>query len=667
MTTAAQLPSESRRDSEALIQADRKIDALEKQARDLAAQVETTRQQALAQSNERILALEQKALDLAQLVETARQKTLLQSELKTEAMEQKARDLAAFVETLRSQTRLQSETEIEALVEKARELALFVENVRKDTRMKSDAEKAALLENARLSTLSARVAADLKIAIAERDFHYRRLFEAAKDGILVLDSITGKITDCNPFLLKLLGYLREEMLGKELWEIGLFKNIATSKAAFIELQKNGYIRFEDMPLETKDGRSIAVEFVSNTYRVNDKLVMQCNIRDISEHRSLETKLRQAQKMEGIGQLAGGIAHDFNNLLTVINGRSQLVIDRFKPGDKTRSDLELIYKAGERAASLTRQLLAFSRQQVLEPVVLDLNALSADMEKMLRRLVPENIGFSTVFDPALKRVKADPGQLEQVILNLVVNARDAMPNGGKLTIETANAELNEEYCRTHADVNSGHYVMLAVSDCGHGMDAATKNRIFEPFFTTKPQGKGTGLGLSTVFGIVKQSNGHIEVYSEVGRGSTFKVYLPQTYEKLVAAATESQSLAPVAHAVILVVEDEEGVRELVRDLLEANGYTVFVAQNGKEALSICSLQKAAINLVVTDVVMPEMGGPELAEHLKKSRPAIKVLFMSGYADHAIVHNGTLAAGASFIQKPFTLPNFARKVREVLERV
>ena len=388
--------------------------------------------------------------------------------------------------------------------------------------------------------------------------------------------------------------------------------------------------------------------------------------DISERTKLEAQLRQAHKMEAIGQLAGGVAHDFNNLLTVINGRSQLMISRLKPGEKMRNDLELIYKTGEQAAALTRQLLAFSRQQILEPVVLDLNAVAADMDKMLRHLVREDIDLTTVLDPALKRVKADPGQIEQVIMNLVVNARDAMPDGGKLTIETANVELSDEYCRARTEVKPGHYAMLAISDTGHGMDAAVKARLFEPFFTTKPQGKGTGLGLAMVFGFVKQSNGHIAVHSEVGKGTTFKIYLPQTLDKPASRASESGFTAAAGKEIVLVVEDEEGIRELVRDLLEMNGYTVLMASNGKEALQLCREHKGTIHLLVTDVVMPEMGGPELVERIKVQHPETKVLFTSGYTDHAIVRHGELEAGVSFIQKPFTPANLVRKVRDVLDK-
>jgi PAS domain S-box-containing protein len=400
--------------------------------------------------------------------------------------------------------------------------------------------------------------------------------------------------------------------------------------------------------------------------IADSIALGIN-RKITENAkaNLEAQLRQAQKMEAIGQLAGGIAHDFNNLLTVINGRSQLLMNRFKPGEKTRTDLELIYKTGERAAGLTRQLLAFSRQQILQSVVLDLNIVAGNLDNMLRRLIREDIELETVLDPALKRVKADPSQIEQIILNLVVNARDAMPDGGKLTIETSNVELSEEYCRIHGDAKPGQYVMLAVSDTGCGMGATVRARIFEPFFTTKPQGKGTGLGLAMVFGVVKQSNGQIEVYSEVGKGTTFKIYLPQTQEPIPSAAA-SQLAVPVGHEVILVVEDEEGVRSLVQDLLEMNGYTVLTANNGNEALQVFEKHKDAIHLLITDVVMPEMGGPELVARIKVQHPETKSLFTSGYTDHAIVRNGELEAGVAFIQKPFTPANLARKVREVLDK-
>jgi CheY-like chemotaxis protein len=331
----------------------------------------------------------------------------------------------------------------------------------------------------------------------------------------------------------------------------------------------------------------------------------------------------------------------------------------------RSELELVYKTGERAAALTRQLLAFSRQQVLEPKILDLNAIAQDMDKMLRRLVREDIDQVTVLDPKLKPVKADPGQIEQVIMNLVVNARDAMPDGGKLTIETSNRELDATYTEL-CEVKPGKFAMLAVSDTGIGMDEKTKARIFEPFFTTKEPGKGTGLGLSTVYGIVKQSGGHIEVYSELGKGTTFKIYLPHA-EKLSKEEPTGANLEAVAggRETVLVVEDEADVRDLVCDLLELNGYATLTAGNGQQALELLRGRKEPIHLIITDVVMPEMGGPELSKKAKAIFPKINLLFTSGYTDNSVMRSGELDSGVHFLQKPFTATGLARKVREILD--
>ncbi len=389
--------------------------------------------------------------------------------------------------------------------------------------------------------------------------------------------------------------------------------------------------------------------------------------DVTERRKLEEQFRQAQKMEAVGRLAGGIAHDFNNLLTIITGYSQLLLERLKSDDAQCGPVNEIKHAADRAAALTRQLLAFSRRQVLAPQVLDLNHVVANMDKMLRRLIGEDIELVTVCKEGLGRVKADPGQLEQVIMNLAVNSRDAMPRGGKLTIETANVELGEAYVRNHAAVNPGRYVMLAVSDTGHGMDAETQARIFEPFFTTKEQGKGTGLGLATVYGIVKQSGGNIWVYSEPGRGATFKIYFPRAEE--VAKFVEpppTRDSAPRGSETILLVEDEDAVRSLVRALLEPNGYKVLEARQAVEALSICERHKEPIHLLLTDVVMPTMSGRVLAARLAPVRPEMKVLFMSGYTDGAIVNHGVLEAGTAFLQKPFTPDSLGRKVREVLDQ-
>ena len=383
-------------------------------------------------------------------------------------------------------------------------------------------------------------------------------------------------------------------------------------------------------------------------------------------RKSEEQLQQSQKLEAIGMLAGGIAHDFNNLLTVIAGYSDLTLVQLREEDPLRGNINEVKKAAERAAALTRQLLAFSRKQVLQPKVLDLNAVVSELEKLLRRLIGEDIGFRTVLESALGSVKADPGQIEQIIMNLAVNARDAMPRGGKLTIETKNVDLDEYYAKKHIAIIPGPYVMLAVSDTGTGMDQQTQARIFDPFFTTKETGKGTGLGLSTVYGIVKQSGGNIWVYSEVGRGTSFKVYLPRVDEGAEeykrSAETQVDFRGPET---VLVAEDEEMVRKLACKVLEMSGYRVLEAANGGAALLICERHNEPIHLLITDVIMPEMSGRELADRLAQLRPTMKVLYMSGYTDNAIVHHGVLNEGANFIQKPFATHALARKVREVLD--
>lgn len=388
--------------------------------------------------------------------------------------------------------------------------------------------------------------------------------------------------------------------------------------------------------------------------------------DITERKKLEEQFRQSQKMEAIGRLAGGVAHDFNNLLTIIMGYTELLLKQISPLDPIRKDLEEIKKAGKRATSLTRQLLAFSRKQILQPRVLNLNTILADIDKMLRRLIGEDIELIIIPDPTLGSVKADPGQIEQVIMNLVVNARDAMPQGGKLIIETSNVELDEAYTRHHVGVSAGSYVLLAVSDTGYGMDKEIQSRLFEPFFTTKEQGKGTGLGLSTVYGIVKQSGGNIWVYSEPGQGTTFKIYLPRIVEE--TAKPLKPGVEPVepfqAFETILVVEDEEMVRDLICRILQKNGYTVLEAKYGNEALLIGKQYVGPIHLLLTDVVVPGMSGRELAEQLESLHPEMKTLYMSGYTDNTIVHHGMLTVGTAFLQKPFTPDLLVRKVREIL---
>jgi len=391
-------------------------------------------------------------------------------------------------------------------------------------------------------------------------------------------------------------------------------------------------------------------------------------RDITEQRQLEEQLYQTQKIESIGQLAGGIAHDFNNLLTPIMGYVDLGAAALPADHPTRGCLEEIGKAAERAANLTRQLLAFSRRQIIEPKVFNINDLILDMENMLRRLISEDIELATIPDPNLGLVKVDRGQFEQVLVNLVVNARDAMPNGGSLTVTTANVTLDDRYASGHPDVVPGEYVVLEVSDSGVGMTEEVKSHIFEPFFTTKELGKGTGLGLATCYGIVKQNNGHISVRSKLNQGTTFEVYFRITEELVSAEEVEGvYDQPPFGDETVLLVEDEDAVRVLMARILNDFGYTVVTASGGQEALNIASQHTGQeIHLLLSDVVMPQMSGVELADRLRMVRPQTKVLYMSGYTDDAIIHHGVLEPGVEFMGKPFSPPMLARKVREVLER-
>jgi PAS domain S-box-containing protein len=387
--------------------------------------------------------------------------------------------------------------------------------------------------------------------------------------------------------------------------------------------------------------------------------------DVTAERRLEDELRQAQKMEAVGRLAGGVAHDFNNLLTTILINSDLCLDELPPTSELRAEIEDIKRAGSRGSALTRQLLAFSRRQVLQPRILDLNAVLTEVDKMLRRLIGEDLDFVTLPGKPLWRVLADPGHIEQVIMNLVVNARDAMPDGGKLTIETANLEIDAGALHEHVDRKPGEYVLLAVSDTGCGMDAATRARIFEPFFTTKPEGKGTGLGLSTVYGIVQQSAGFISVYSELGKGSTFKVYLPRADQPMEQELESARVRSSGGNETILLLEDDEGVRSLARRILEEKGYRILEASDGEQALRLAEKHEGPIHLLATDVVVPRLGGKQLAQQLREQRGEMKVLYMSGYADGSIIQHGVIDPRTPFLSKPFTAQSLARKVREVLD--
>ncbi len=622
-------------------------------------------------------------------------------------------------------------------------------------------------------------------ALQDSEKRYRRLFESAKDGILILDADTGKVVDVNPFLLQLLCYSYDAICGQHIWELGVFKDIAASKDAFKTLQDNEYIRYDDLPLETLDRRPIAVEFVSNVYLVDHRKVIQCNIRDITdrkradaerkrlmaaieqageaiamtdaqgiiqfvnpaferttgytreeavgqnprflksgeqdelfyrnlwdtisggrtwagsmvnkrkdgtlyteeatispvldtsgrivnyvavkrdvtEHLRLAAQFQQAQKMESVGLLAGGVAHDFNNMLSLILGYTELALNKVDPAQPVHDDLEEILKAAKRSTEITRQLLAFARKQTIVPVVLDLNQTVEGMLKMLRRIIGEDIDLVWLPEVGLCPVKMDPVQVSQILANLCVNARDAIADVGKVTIETGNAVFDETYCAQHAGFVAGDYVLLAVSDDGCGMDKEILDQIFEPFFTSKEVGKGTGLGLSTVYGIVKQNNGFINVYSEPGKGTTFRIYLSRCAGQAVDTKRKRVAEIPLGRGeTVLVVEDEPALLTMCKMMLEKLGYRVLATGTPGEAIKLAEEHASEIHLAMTDVVMPEMNGRDLAERLQSLYPGMKILFMSGYTADVIAHRGVLDEGVNFIQKPFSMKDLAVKVQD-----
>lgn len=625
-------------------------------------------------------------------------------------------------------------------------------------------------------------------ALQNSEKRYRRLFESAKDGILILDADTGKVVDVNPFLLQLLGYSYDALHGQYIWELGVFKDIAASKDAFKYLQDNEYIRYEDLPLETLSGHPIAVEFVSNVYLVDRCRVIQCNIRDITERKRADSErkqlmsaieqsgevivmtdaqgliqfvnpaferatgysreeatgqnmrllksgeqnelfyhdlwgtissgktwegrfvnkrkdgtfyteeatispvrdasnrivnyvavkrditeqlrlavhFQQAQKMEAVGLLAGGVAHDYNNMLSVILGYTELALSKVEPEEPLHADLEEIFNAAMRSSDITRQLLAFARKQTICPVVLDLNLTVENMLKILRRLIGEDIDliWRPTTDPC--SIKMDPVQVDQILANLCVNARDAIADVGKLTIETGNAVFDETYCADHDGYVAGEYVLLAVSDDGCGMDKEFLTQIFEPFFTSKALGQGTGLGLSTVYGIVKQNHGFINVSSEPGKGTTFRIYLPRYAERAVAAQRERTEEIPRVHGeTVLVVEDEPALLEIDKTILERLGYRVLPASLPGEAIRLAEEHASEIHLLLTDIIMPEMNGRDLAERLQSICPRMKTLFMSGYTADMIADRGVLDENVNFVQKPFSMKELAAKVRGALK--
>jgi signal transduction histidine kinase/ActR/RegA family two-component response regulator len=490
-------------------------------------------------------------------------------------------------------------------------------------------------------TIEARMSA--RQLLKSKDRKFQLLFEEHPHPMWVLDPATDTILEANNAAVSLFEYPCEQFRGMALQTI-----------------RNGEQRYR-----TSSGRLIEVESAAHDIEYGGVAAQLVVLMDVTQRRLLEDQLRQAQKMEAVGMLAGGVAHDFNNLLTIITGYSQLILNNLAPEDPNRQSAEQIMKAGERAATLTRQLLAFSRRQVLQPKVLDVNRLIGTLTAMLRRLIGEDIDLQLELRVGLGQVNADPGQIEQVLMNLVVNARDAMPRGGTLTIETANVDLDENYTRTHVTLKPGPYVMIAVSDTGTGMDENTKAHAFEPFFTTKAQGRGTGLGLSTVFGIVRQSGGGVDIYSALGKGTSAKVYLPRIDQPEIMETPEQRAQVTKGNETILIAEDDEMVRSLVKETLIRQGYEVLDAAGPVEAQKIADSHRGLIHLLITDVVMPKINGRDLAARLARRRPQMKVLYMSGYTDGAVVNNGILRKEVAFLQKPFTPAALADKVREVLE--
>ena len=499
-------------------------------------------------------------------------------------------------------------------------------------------------------------------ALRHSEARYRSLVQSAVYGIYRA-SVDGKFLDVNPALIHMLGYDGVEEVLKLDPRREVFAEPAAHERLMQEFQSTGHLDSAEVRWKRRDGRIITVRLSGRSVDDSDPS-LEIIAEDVTDRRVLEDQFRQAQKMEAVGRLAGGVAHDFNNLLMVVSGYAEVLLDELKPEDPLLPKVQAIQQAADRATTLTRQLLAFSRKQLLELKVVDVNAIVNDMERLLRPLIGETIDLTTKLMPNVGHTRADAGQLEQVIMNLVVNAKDAMPSGGRILIQTSEEEL-DTLRREHSLIEPGPYVLLSVSDTGAGMDKDTQSHIFEPFFTTKEQGKGTGLGLSTVYGIVKQSGGYIFANSELGAGTTFRIYLPRVSDPAAQPGTAKHAQGPVGGSeTVLLVEDEESVRELVRETLRSKGYTVMEAADGISGMKVAESWEGKIDILITDVVMPGMSGRELAQRVSASRPDIRVLYLSGYTEDAIIHEGVLDPGIAFLQKPFTLQALARKVRAVL---
>jgi two-component system, cell cycle sensor histidine kinase and response regulator CckA len=503
-------------------------------------------------------------------------------------------------------------------------------------------------------------------ALRRSEARYRSLVQSAVYGIYRA-STEGKFLDVNPALIGMLGYESAEQVLALDPKRDVFVRMQDRDYLIKQFRQKGHLDGIEVLWKRRDARVITVRVSGRAVSTGQtsEPVLEMIAEDVTERRVLEEQFRQAQKMEAVGRLAGGVAHDFNNLLMVVSGYTEVLLEQFDPEDPRQGKIQAIQQAADRATTLTRQLLAFSRKQFLELKVVDVNAIVSDMERLLRPLIGETIELSTRLTGGVGHTRADAGQLEQVIMNLVVNSRDALPRGGKITIQTSEMTFEPNTVREHGLVAPGSYIVLTVSDTGSGMDAETQSRIFEPFFTTKEKGKGTGLGLSTVYGIVKQSGGYIFADSGLGRGTRFRIYLPRVDDPAESSGTQHTTQVPGGGSeTVLLVEDEESVRHLVRDTLEARGYKVIEAENGEAGLRASAGHPGKIDMIITDVVMPGMSGRELAKRVTEERPETKVLYLSGYTEEAIAHEGALDPGTAFLQKPFTLQVLSRKVREVL---
>jgi len=509
--------------------------------------------------------------------------------------------------------------------------------------------------------------AQARATLRATEASFATLVEHAPVGIY-RSSPEGRFLSVNAAVVRMLGYeSAADVLGLDMAR-DVYAD-AAERQRLVERDTYSDRQYDSVEATWKrrDGRLLTVQLSVRAVRNRAGQVeyYETFVRDVTDQRRLQQQVLQSQKMEAVGRLAGGIAHDFNNLLTVITSYSDLLLEDLAPGDAKRDDLEQVRKAADGAAALTRQLLAFSRQQAVEPRVVSLNTVVEGLHKILRRVIGEDIELTTTLAPDLGAVRADVGQLEQVLMNLAVNARDAMPTGGRLTVETANVEHDPDYARDREAAAVRQFAMLAVSDTGCGMDEATKARIFEPFFTTKEPGKGTGLGLATVYGIVKQAGGFIWVYSEPGQGTSFKIYLPEVDATAERTTAVAGARAPRGTETVLLVEDAAAVRAVTKQVLERQGYVVLEAPDGEAALRLAQQHRGPIHLLLTDVVLPRVSGRELAERLTQVRPDMKVLYASGYTDDSVVRHGILELGTAYLQKPFSPESLARKVRNVLD--